>query len=151
MTTINKSQLNVSPFSSAPKTHDRPTPTDKLHMPPGATFHHLLKFWYIYVNDFCRLVQGNRWTRRAVKRILLQLLDRVFCPLDKGDTEYWQEPASLKELRKGDAWWSTSKIILGWLIDMVEQKIKLPKHRAERLVKILDSMTPEMRWRAMKD
>ena len=96
-------------------------------------------------------MQGNKWQRRAVKRILLQALDRVFRPLDENDTRFRQEPASVKKLRKGDACWTTSKIILGWLIDTVDKTIRLPEHRGDRLLEILNSIPTTQRSIATKE
>ena len=96
-----------------------------------------LRYWNIYVDDFCGLVQGNQWTRRAVKRVLFQALDRVFRPLDEDDIPERQEPASIKKLKKGDGTWATSKVVLGWLIDTLERAITLPEHRVARLHEIL--------------
>ena len=56
-----------------------------------------LRYWNIYVDNFCGLVQDNRWTRRWVKRILLRSLDRVFRPLNDTNTAFWQEPAYIKK------------------------------------------------------
>ena len=119
---------------------------------PSATFpfHHPLRYWDIYVNNFCGLVQGDQWTRRMVKRILFQALDKVFRPVDDDDTKFRQEPASLKKLRKGDARWTTVKVILGWLLDSIEKTISLPDHRAEWLHEILNLVTPEQRWISTK-
>ena len=50
-----------------------------------APFKKPLQYWGIYVDNFCCLVRGNRWTRCWVKRILLHLLDRVFRQLDNSD------------------------------------------------------------------
>ncbi|VEU33676.1 unnamed protein product [Pseudo-nitzschia multistriata] len=105
-----------------------------------------VRYWDIYVDDFCGLVQGNKWTRRAVKRALLHSLDRVFRPLDKEDTPYRQEPASLKKLKKGDATWATSKIILGWLLNTEHKTISLPPHRVERLRSVLGSIEPRQKY-----
>ena len=33
-------------------------------IPCTAPYKRPLQYWDIYVNDFCRLVQGKRWTRR---------------------------------------------------------------------------------------
>ena len=54
------------------------------------------RYWGIHVDDFCGLAQGKKWTRRAVKWILLHSLNQVFRPLDVTDTPYRQEPASIK-------------------------------------------------------
>ena len=62
---------------------------------------------------FVGLVQGNKWQRRAVKRILFQAIDKVYRPLDVEDSVHCQEPTSIKKLQKGDTCWTTSKIILG--------------------------------------
>jgi hypothetical protein len=39
---------------------------------------------------------------------------------------------------KGDAWWSTLKIVLGWLIDTVRGTIDLHPHRLERIHALFD-------------
>ena len=56
-----------------------------------------LQYWNIYVNDFCGLVQGNFWTRRWAKQILLHPLDNFFRPFDNEDTAFRQEPSSIKK------------------------------------------------------
>ena len=56
----------------------------------------------------------------------------------------------MKKLRKGDARWSTSKIILGWLLDTIQKTISLPEHRAARLLEILDAVPPTQRSIATK-
>ena len=110
-----------------------------------------IRYWDIYVDDFCGLVQGNPWVRRAVKRILLTALDRVFRPLDSMDPSCRQEPASIKKMKKGDAKWTTVKTLLGWLVDTVEKTITLPTHRVERLNEILDSIQPKQRTITTKE
>ena len=129
--------------SSTPPTPLMPTSTTK-------PFRYPLKYWDIYVDDFLGLVQGNQWTRRMVKRILFQALDRVFRPIDDDDTEFREEPASIKKLRKGDARWTTTKIVLGWLLDTLRKTLSLPDHRAERLLQILHSIPPTQRSIATK-
>ena len=104
------------------------------------------------MDDFCGLVQGNIWTRRWVKRILLRSLDRVFRPLDKHDNKFRQEPASLKKMKQGDATWTTSKVILGsWLIDTTSKTISLPPHRVDRLREILNSIALNQKTIATND
>ena len=120
-------------------------------LPATKPFRKPIKYWDIYVDDFCGLVQGNKWERRAVKRILFQSLDQVFRPLDATDTEFRQEPASVKKLKKGDARWATVMVILGWIVDSVNKTISLPSHRAERLLHILHSITNDQRTIATKE
>ena len=105
-----------------------------------------VQYWDIYVDDFLGLVQGNKWHRRAVKRILLQSLDRVFRPLDNNDVPDRQEPASLKKLRKGDGAWTTQKTMLGWQIDTADRTITLPPHRIDRLRDILAHIRPGQKY-----
>eukprot|EP00536_Pseudo-nitzschia_multiseries_P012239 jgi/Psemu1/31438/gm1.31438_g len=102
-------------------------------------------YWDVYLDDFCGLVQGNQWTRRAIKRVLFPSLDKVFRPLDASDTPFRQEPASLKKMLQGDATWTTKKVILGWLIDSINKTISLPPHRVARLQEILLSIAPTQR------
>jgi hypothetical protein len=99
----------------------------------------------IYVDDFLGLAQGNPRTRNRLRRTLFHTLDEVLRPKDEHDTEARQEPISVKKLGKGDAYWSTSKQMLGWLIDTIQSTITLPPHRLERLHAILQSITPEQR------
>ena len=57
-----------------------------------------------------------------VKRILFQALDKVFRHLDNNDTTFCKEPAFIKKLKKGDAYWTTNKIILDWLFDTINKR-----------------------------
>ncbi|VEU43031.1 unnamed protein product, partial [Pseudo-nitzschia multistriata] len=116
-----------------------------------APFKQPLQYWDVYVDDFCGLVQGNVWTRRAVKRALFHSLDQVFRPLDSKDTPYRQEPASIKKLKKGDATWATSKVILGWLLNTQNKTISLPQLRIERLQHILRSISPHQKYARVAD
>ena len=79
-----------------------------------------------------------------VKRIVFQALDKVFRP-------FCQEPAPIKKLKKSNACWTTSKIILGWLIDTLNKTICLPKNRGTQLQKILDSIPHTQRSIATKE
>jgi hypothetical protein len=103
-----------------------------------------------YVDDYCNLVQGNRRRRETVRRILLHTIDEVLRPLDPARAHVHQEPTSVKKLRKGDAYWATRKIFLGWLIDTIQQTIELPPHRYERLLAIFDALRGRKRV-AVKD
>jgi hypothetical protein len=72
------------------------------------------------------MVQGNRNHRTRVKRILLSSLDEVKGRLDNADDVHRQEPASVKNMLKGDATWATRKIVLGWMLDTCAMTIQLP-------------------------
>jgi len=98
-----------------------------------------LAYTDVFVDDAIQAAQGNPARLQAVRRILLESLDQVFRPLEPGDPESRQEPASVKKMRKGDACWATLKVVLGWLIDTVRGTIELPPHRLERLKELFDS------------
>jgi hypothetical protein len=89
------------------------------------------------VDDFIALAQGSSARANRVRRILLHTIDEAFRPNDASDPEGRREIVSIKKLLKGDACWSTLKVVLGWLIDSVRQTIELPPHRQARLLEIL--------------
>ena len=78
-------------------------------------------------------------------------LDCVFIPLDDNDKVFWQEPASLKKMKQGDAMWTTSKVILGWRIDTTAKTMELPSHQVKRLLEILESIAPDQKSITTKD
>jgi hypothetical protein len=98
----------------------------------------------VYVDDFVKAAQG--WfnclhTRRAT----FHSIDSVFRPNDADDV-LRKEPISVKKLQKGDDFWSTQKIILGWLIDTAANKtIALPPHRRDRVLVLLQSLVHRKR------
>jgi hypothetical protein len=104
-----------------------------------------VKSWDVYVDDFLGMVQRNWQHRRHGKRVLLHTLDKVFRPPDLQDNPHRQEPASVKKMRKGDATWTTRKVILGWIIDTVRLTIELPARRIARLFELLDSVPAHQR------
>ena len=54
-------------------------------------------------------------------------------------------------MKQGDSTWTTSKVVLGWLIEITAKTIKLQPHRIKRLLKILESIAPDQKTIAMKD
>jgi hypothetical protein len=139
-------KATTKPFHLAPTTA-RPSPptitaVPSLPTPKPTTRKPLdnpLNYVDVYVDDFCNLIQGNRRRRRMARRILFHTIDEVLRPLDPTQ-KFQQEPTSVKKLRKGDGYWETRKIILGWLIDTLNQTIELPPHRIARLQEIFDSL-----------
>jgi hypothetical protein len=109
-----------------------------------------VKGWDVYVDDFIGMVQGNAHHRQHVKRILFHSLDQVFRPLESADNPNRQEPASIKNMLKGDATWSTRKTSLGWTVDTVRMTVELPQHRIDRLFELLDSIAPAQRHSSVK-
>ena len=80
-------------------------------------------------------------TRRAT----FHSIDSVFRPNDAADDVLRKEPISVKKLQKGDDFWSTQKIILGWLIDTANKTIALPPHRRDRVLVLLQSLVHRKR------
>ena len=72
---------------------------------------------------------------------LFRAIDELFCFNNKDDIS-WEDPISLKNLRKGDAAWSTQKVVLGWAIDTVKQLLTLPDDRKTNLLALLDTILP---------
>jgi hypothetical protein len=99
----------------------------------------------VFVDDFIGLAQGRPPTRTAVRRILFHTLDEALRQLDEHDNPCRQEPASIKKLLKGDAYWATRKEILGWILDCARMTIELPTRRLLRLWEILDSISPSQK------
>jgi hypothetical protein len=115
-----------------------PLPTPKLS-PPSKVFEKPLSYVDVYVDDFCNLVQGDRRRRKIVKRILMNTIDEVLRAPDPSRTEQ-KEPISVKKLRQGDAYWATKKVLLGWVIDTIDQTLCLAPHRLARLQPIFDEL-----------
>ena len=99
----------------------------------------LLGYIDVFVDDFIGLAQG-KGNRNRVRNILMSAIDEVFRPLSPLDKPSRREPISIKKLLKGDCSWSTVKLVLGWIINTVDQTITLPQHRVERLAEILSSI-----------
>ena len=64
--------------------------------------------------------------------------------LNEKDDIAREDPISLKKLRKGDAAWSTKKVILGWAIDTVKQVLTLPDDCNSSLLVLLDTVPPSV-------
>ena len=128
-------------------TSDNTDPVKQPAPAPSNTPHYRkpIRYWDVYVDDFIGLVQGNRWRRRQVKRALFHSLDQVLRQLSPGDNTHRQEPASIKKMLKGDARWTTRKVVLGWIIDTIQGTVELPDHRIHRLHEILASIKPGQR------
>jgi hypothetical protein len=141
------------PATGPPMTHTPPLQkrTDNASRKQSGPCHHNIRlrqrlaYIDIYVDDFLALCQGSQRERTLIRRVLLHAIDCILAPLDPATHPQHNEPTSVKKLKKGDACWSTTKIMLGWLIDTVAQTITLPPHRVERLLDIFDSLRDKKR------
>ena len=95
----------------------------------------------VYLDDFIGITQGRPTERRQMTRHLFRTIHELFCPNNK---EYIarEEPISLKKIRKGNAAWSTQKVVLGWAINTVKQVLTLPDDRKTNLLALLDTTPP---------
>lgn len=103
-----------------------------------------LAYGDVYVDDFILVAQTKRH-RQRVLRAALHSIDRVLRPLAADDSPIRKEPVSVKKLRQGDAYWSTTKTILGWDLNTVDGTLNLPPHRLARLYALLDAFPPTRR------
>ena len=78
-------------------------------------------------------------------RKLFHAIDELFHPNEKDDIVR-EEPISLKKLRKGDATWTTKKVIIGWSTDMAKQVLTVRIHRIRMTEVRLESVyVPDVR------
>ena len=124
--------VDALPASQGPPVEPPPPHPFPLRVP--------LKFTDVYVDDFLQLIQGPPAVRAWARRVLFHTIDEVFRPHGEGDPPSRQEPISTKKLGKGDAHWSTRKVILGWILDTARETIELPPRRLQRLRDILASL-----------
>ena len=85
-------------------------------------------------------VQGNYKARLCHLRRLLHSIDAVFRPLDEHDPPTRKHIPSMKKPQKGDAHLCTRKVVLGWLVDTLQQTIELPPHQLQRLQDVFASL-----------
>ena len=95
----------------------------------------------VYLDGSIGITQGGATERRHMTRHLFRAIDELFLPNNKDDIAR-EEPISLKNLRKGDAAWSTQKVVLGWAIDTVKQVLTLPNNRKTNLLSLLYTPPP---------
>lgn len=99
----------------------------------------------VYMDDFILLSQLSKEQRTAARRTVFECIDSVLRPLSPTDNPNRKEPNSVKKLAKGDAAWSTRKVVLGWLIDTRRRTIELPPHRLDRLHILLSEFSRSQR------
>jgi hypothetical protein len=109
-----------------------------------------LEKYDIFVDDFIGAAQGSKERLIAIRRVLLHTLDELFRPLEDADNPHRRKPASTKKLDKGDAYWETRKLILGWILDTLRMTIEMPQRQVDCLRKILDSIPPDQKRTTIK-
>ena len=117
---------------------DNPTAKDAFPLIDTGPLRPPLAYTDVYVDDFIKLAQT--WINcLRVRRSSYHCIDAVFRPNDAQDVGR-KNPISEKKLLKGDDFWSTQKVILGWMVDTLTQTVQLPSHREQRLLEMLQRM-----------
>ena len=109
-------------------------------LPPPQQHHHCRPLAYgdVFVDDEILLAQGTPTQLHHFKRQALHINDWIFRANNNHDNPtVRKEPISKSKLLKGDACWSTTKVILGWTLDTLCGTIELPAHWKTRLQDIL--------------
>jgi hypothetical protein len=98
----------------------------------------------IYIDDFLAIAQKSRLL--STLQHTLQGIFSIFRDtLDPVDASTRKHIISHSKLQKGDAAWSTSKTILGWLFNTEDMTISQPPHKADPLHSILTEFTNKTR------
>ena len=100
---------------------------------------HPLSYTDVYMDDYTALAQ-TRPVAINLRRRLMYNINDIFRRNTSSETQAVlprREPISDKKLLQGDAAWSTTGIVLGWLLDTVQGTLQLPAHRVARLATIL--------------
>jgi hypothetical protein len=104
--------------------------------PPTVSPASPLSYVDIYIDDFLAIAQRTRLLS-TLAHTLTSIFDIFRDAPHPADAATRKHIISQTKLLKGDAAWSTSKIVLGWLINTEHMTIALPQHKAHRLHTIL--------------
>jgi hypothetical protein len=110
---------------------------------------HPLQYTEVYIDDFMLAVQRPHHVR--LMHSLLHHLHSVF--RDPSDSPR-RAVVSESKVKKGDATFSTEKIMLGWHVDTHRMTVHLPAHRVQRLSDILQTAltsryTTRIKWQKL--
>ena len=94
----------------------------------------------VYLGDFICIMQGGTSKIQKMTRHLFRAFGEILYPNNDNDTVHEQQ-ILIKKLCKGNAFWSTQKVILGWAINTVEKSLTLPLDRKGKITSLLDSVT----------
>jgi len=93
------------------------------------------------MDDFIGLSQAG--TETQTQRAMLHSIDSIFrASTLPEDAPNRKQIISLSKLSTGDCTWSTNKVILGWQLDSADMTLRLPQHKAERLIALLQTFLP---------
>jgi hypothetical protein len=139
-------RLTMPPHPLEPRLQHDSLPTETTFtetaiLPQGPTYLPPLSTVDVYLDDFMALAQPPVHTHTM--RTLLHSIEAIF--YDTPPTTPRRAVISHSKIDKGDASWSTTKTILGWLIDTASMTMTLPPHRQLRLITILEAVSQKHR------
>ena len=124
--------------ASTPVAMEAPSEEDEFPIRDTGPMRPPLAYVDVYVDDFIKMAQG--WSNALrVRWHTFHHIHGVLRPNDELDMDR-KTPISVKKLAKGDDFWATEKVVLGWLINTLSRTITLPPHRRDRLHNLLDTM-----------
>jgi len=121
--------------------------------PPGQLLHQPIQYTDVYLDDFIALAQHPNLPRtlhHTVSGILSVFHDK---PLPH-DPVARMHIISTSKMAKGDAAWSTEKVVLGWLLNSATGTLQLQPHKAVRLSQLLQifqekTRTSRHKWQSL--
>ena len=101
----------------------------------------------VYVDDFLLAAVENRagTLLRKTARATMHAIHQVFRTPEATGTPGAKDPISEKKLEKGDARWDTTKEVLGYILEGKERTVRLPKDKANALVKEVRAILTKQR------
>lgn len=79
------------------------------------------------MDNLCLLAQGGSSQQQQAGKYLFHAIDVIFCANNAYDVGMaGKEPNLVKKLRHGDTFWTTQKLILGWLPGTRDITLSLP-------------------------
>jgi hypothetical protein len=141
-----------SAISQIPAEHHSADP-NSIQPPLEYTLKQPIAYTDVYMDDFLGISQNP--TATLTQRSMLHSIDTVFRanPLPD-DPPARKQVISQSKLAAGDCTWSTTKLILGWLLDTASRTLRLPQHKAHRLATLLSdfmalSRTSRKKWQQL--
>jgi hypothetical protein len=107
----------------------------------------------VYMDDFLGIAQDH--TKVLTQRAILHSIDTIFRTHPHPDNPaHRKDTVSRTKLQQGDGTWATSKVMLGWLLDTSDKTLRLPQHKADRLVHLVEEFLPlkrtsRQRWQQL--
>jgi hypothetical protein len=112
--------------------------------PPGTLLPDPIQYTDVYMDDFIALAQ-RPYCCRVLHHTLQGILSVFRDATHKDDPKTRRHIISTSKMAKGDATWSTQKVILGWLIDSAAGTLQLLPHKAQRLCELLSEFQAKQR------